>query len=77
VSDALTKTEAAITAKLSERSIDRAIAAGELAGHREHGRVCIARAELARWIQSRQYHSRPRERSLTQTVQLLQETTTA
>lgn len=41
VSDTLTKTEAAIKVGLSERSIDRAIDAGELPVTRQRGRVLI------------------------------------
>jgi hypothetical protein len=57
MSDLLPKSQAASVAKLSGKSIERAIAGGELAAVREHGR--IERATLGGWIAAREARGRP------------------
>jgi len=48
------KAQAATAAGVGERTIDRAIGAGELAASKTHGRVVIERSELRRWMATRQ-----------------------
>ena len=60
----ISKAQAASIAQLCEKSIERAIAAGELCATRQHGRVVIDGRELQRWIASRQTRRRPEVRRI-------------
>jgi hypothetical protein len=51
---------AASIAKLSEKSVERAISDGHLSARREHGRVLIDEAKLRQWIEKRQVGGRRR-----------------
>ncbi|HEY4359859.1 MAG TPA: hypothetical protein VGN17_02770 [Bryobacteraceae bacterium] len=49
----ITKAQAASIADLSEKSIERAISAGQLPAKRQHGHVLLAEANLRNWIDFR------------------------